>query len=450
MPSMRRAKEMICVENWKPETEYKHQISCEEGKIYWIKVDPSQDQYFWARADETEQFGWVPRRCLKGNKKYANEDGEIEIVEAYNKYDEDEDYPNLANNENWLAKRLTNEIYQKLRDLSTINGYTLDMAIQTGVDNPQPAFIGCSAGDEETYAVFSELFEKIITGYHNEYPSDYKHPTCMDHTQFEREAFDEKYVVASTIISNRNIRGFCMPPYSSRAERRKVEEIMKGVMSKLGETPEFTGKFESLVDMAEERKDELVGKKLIFDKPADPCLVSAGIARDWPDARGCYVSDSEKLAVWVNEEDHCRMLSTQNDGNMGEVLKRFCVAWNSVEAELKNLEKEFMHNEHLGYLVSSPAKLGTALRATIQMKIPLISSHDKFEEIIKNLRLQKSVVNAEEATFDISNIDCLGFSEVQIVTSLCDAVNIIIGLEKALEAEEDITEKMPEPIQFQW
>ena len=51
---------------------------------------------------------------------------------------------------------LFTQIYEKLREKSTPNGYTLDMAIQTGVDNPGHPFImtvGCVAGDEESYEV---------------------------------------------------------------------------------------------------------------------------------------------------------------------------------------------------------------------------------------------------------------------------------------------------------
>ena len=47
-------------------------------------------------------------------------------------------------------------MYAKLRDRKTASGFTLDQAIQTGVDNPGHPFIktvGMVAGDEETYEV---------------------------------------------------------------------------------------------------------------------------------------------------------------------------------------------------------------------------------------------------------------------------------------------------------
>ncbi len=47
-----------------------------------------------------------------------------------------EDFPDLTKHNNWMAKCLTPEIYAKLRDRVTPNGYTIDQMIQTGVDNP--------------------------------------------------------------------------------------------------------------------------------------------------------------------------------------------------------------------------------------------------------------------------------------------------------------------------
>ena len=48
------------------------------------------------------------------------------------------------------------------------------------------------------------------------------------------------------------------------------------------------------------------------------------MARDWPDARGIFHNDRKNFLVWVNEEDHTRVISMQKGGNMKEVFERFC------------------------------------------------------------------------------------------------------------------------------
>ena len=51
---------------------------------------------------------------------------------------------------------MTLQVYDRLRDLKTPSGWTVDQCIQTGVDNPGHPFIktvGLVAGDEESYEV---------------------------------------------------------------------------------------------------------------------------------------------------------------------------------------------------------------------------------------------------------------------------------------------------------
>ena len=48
------------------------------------------------------------------------------------KFSAKDDYPDLSKHNNWMAKCLTLEIYEKLRDKTTPSGFTLDECIQTG------------------------------------------------------------------------------------------------------------------------------------------------------------------------------------------------------------------------------------------------------------------------------------------------------------------------------
>ena len=50
-------------------------------------------------------------------------------------------YPNLTKHNNWMASCLTPEIFCKLKGKKTKANVTLDLIIQTGVDNPGHPFI---------------------------------------------------------------------------------------------------------------------------------------------------------------------------------------------------------------------------------------------------------------------------------------------------------------------
>jgi len=366
--------------------------------------------------------------------------------------------PDLTKHNNHMANTLKENpgMYEQMAQKTTPNGYTFDMAIQTGVDNPGHPYIvtvGATAGDEETYTTWAPFFDEVIAKRHNGYPADGKQPTNMNPEDLKHGGFDEKYVKSSRVRTGRSIRGLCMPPFSTRAERRKVRDVL--VEATKGLTGDLAGHYEGLEDMTEERQEELIGKHLMFDKPVSPLLLSGGMARDWPDARGVYLADTEKFIVWVNEEDHMRIVSMQMDGNMGEVFTRFCNATNQIEAAMKAEGYEYMHNEHLGYVLACPSNLGTGIRAGCHVLLPLLSEHEKWGEILLNLRLQKRGVGGVDTAsvggkFDISNLDRLGFSEVQLVQMVCDGINKLVELEKCLEAGEDIMDKLPEPVSTPW
>jgi len=139
------------------------------------------------------------------------------------------DYPDLRHHNNLMAKHLTPRLYSKLREKVTASGFTLDAAIQTGVDNPGHPFIltvGAVAGDEESYDTFSELFDPIIEERHNGFKKTDMHKTDLDSSKIRGGKFDERYVLSSRVRTGRSIRGFSLPPHCSRAERREVENIV--------------------------------------------------------------------------------------------------------------------------------------------------------------------------------------------------------------------------------
>jgi creatine kinase len=80
--------------------------------------------------------------------------GNHEVKSAYKNFAADADFPDLSQHNNYMAKVLTKEIYAKLRDKVTKNGFTLDGIIQTGVDNPGilRTFLLWSVGSKSYYS----------------------------------------------------------------------------------------------------------------------------------------------------------------------------------------------------------------------------------------------------------------------------------------------------------
>ena len=355
------------------------------------------------------------------------------------------DYPDLSKHNNHMAKCLTSEIFTKLAPLKTPNGFTLNQAIQTGVDNPGHPFImtvGMVAGDEESYDTFADLFDPVIDARHGGYKKEDKHKTDLDPSHLNGgDDLDPKYVLSSRVRTGRSIHGYSLPPSCSRAERREVEKITTSALESF--EAEFKGKYYPLKGMTEEEQQQLIDDHFLFDKPVSPLLTASRMARDWPDARGIWHNENKNFLIWVNEEDHTRVISMQKGGNMKEVFTRFCNGLAKFEEAIKKDGKEFMWNEHLGFILTCPSNLGTGLRAGVHVKIPLLSKHDKFGDILKSLHLQKRGTGgvdtaSTDGTFDISNADRLGHSEVELVQKVVDGVKQLIEMEKLLEEGKDI------------
>jgi len=367
---------------------------------------------------------------------------------AYKKYSAEKDYPDFTKHNNYMSQCLTKEMYAELRDKVTPCGYTLDNCIQTGVDNPGHPHImtvGCTLGDEETYETFKPLFDAVIARRHNGYSATDMHTTDLKWQSLENGTFDKEYVRSCRIRTGRSIRGLGLPTSCTRAERREVENIFKKVVSEW--TGDLKGTYRSLFDMEETEIEKWIDEHLLYDKPVSPLLISSGMARDWPDGRGFFVNEAKTLVIWVNEEDHCRIVSMQQGdqgtgGNdMVKVFERFCTAIDAVEAGMKKDGYEYMYSPHLGYILTCPSNLGTGIRCGCHVKIPLLSKHPKFDELLEKLRLQKrgtggvdTSSGADDGWFDISNSDRIGKSELQLVQEACNGINLFVQMEKELAA----------------
>merc|ERR1719262_274364 len=195
--------------------------------------------------------------------------------------------------------------------------------------------------------------------------------------------------------------------------------------------------------MSHEKEEHLRSRGNLFQEPDSTLLLSSGCGRHWPDARGIFHNDAENCFVWVNEEDQIRIVSMQKGDNIQEVFGRFVNLCDGVQKVLKQEGYDFMHTEHHGYILTCPSNIGTGLRAGAMVKCPLFSSRADFKKVLKAMDLQaRGTAGVDSAstggTWDISNADRLGKSEIELVNIFIEGVAQIIRWEQALEKGENI------------
>lgn len=178
---------------------------------------------------------------------------------------------------------------------------------------------------------------------------------------------------------------------------------------------DLAGKFYSLEGMSSEDQNQLIADHFLF-KEGDRFLAAANLNRDWPSGRGIFHNDAKTFLVWVNEEDQLRIISMQPGAGIAEVFERLSRAAAHIETVAK-----FAHDEHLGYITSCPTNLGTALRASVHIKLPfLMNNKEKFNAIADKYYVQIRGIHGEhtetnDGIFDISNRRRLGRSERELV-----------------------------------
>ena len=220
-------------------------------------------------------------------------------------------------------------------------------------------------------------------------------------------------IVSTRIRVGRNLAEFPLGPGISKLQRDQVETTVSGVLKTF--TGELAGSYYALNKMTEADRKQLVADHFLF-KEGDRFLESCGLNRDWPAGRGIFHNKDKTFLVWINEEDQLRIISMQPGADILAVFTRLSIAAAEIEKKAK-----FAHDAHLGYITSCPTNLGTALRASVHIKLPFLCKDKKqFNEIADKFYVQIRGIHGEhsesdDGTYDISNKRRLGRSEVDLV-----------------------------------
>lgn len=329
-----------------------------------------------------------------------------------------------------LCRYLTREIFDKLKDQITANGFTLSQTINSGVINHDSS-IGVYAGDAESYQLFADLFDPIIADYHGFSKSD-QHRSHLDAAALIAPNPDPEnlYILSTRIRVGRNIEGMPLGPAVSRYQRRVIEEQVVAAVKNL--SGQLAGEYYPLSGMSDSIRTRLIEDHFLF-KAGDRFLDAAGLNRDWPDGRGIFHNRDKTFLVWVNEEDQLRIISMQQGGDIEAVFSRLVTAVKEIEKSVS-----FLFDPRLGYLTSCPTNLGTAMRASVHIHLPKLGSDmSAFKEITNLYHLQIRGIHGEHSesesgVFDISNRRRLGVTEVECIQNMYDGVVALIKREEEL------------------
>jgi protein-arginine kinase len=347
------------------------------------------------------------------------------IEDGYKKLQEAKDCKSL------LKKYLTREVVDQLKDKRTKLGATLLDVIQSGVANLDSG-VGLYAPDAEAYTLFKPLFDPVIEDYHNGFKPTQKQPETdlgEGKTHLLPDLDPEgKFINSTRVRCGRSLQGYPFNPCLTEANYVEMEGKVKKVFEELSDS-ELQGTYYPLKGMTKEIQNQLIADHFLF-KEGDRFLQTANACRYWPSGRGIYHNKGKTFLVWVNEEDHLRIISMQNGGNVGEVLERLIKGVKAIQTQVP-----FSRDDRLGWLTFCPSNLGTTVRASVHIRLPKISAKPDFKSICDGLKLQIRGIHGEHSdseggVYDISNKARLGLTEFEAVKQMYDGIKHLIELEK--------------------
>jgi len=350
------------------------------------------------------------------------------------------------------AKFCTPAIWEKYKNTKSSGPakWTMARAINTGVMYPH-SFVGCHAGDRESYDEFSDFFYPVIEAYHKGFSMEVGSKlagTASERMDPERirvqlSASAQSKIVSTRIRIARNLSMFPLNPGGTKESREQIAAMMQGVYDGLAGT-ELGGQFFLHSTMSDEQRQALIDGHQLF-RGCDAMQAASGYHEHWPYGRGVFHNPDKTFVNWVNEGDHIRIISMQNGGDVKAVFSRLAKGAKAIEDGVRRQTgvqgEVFMMHPKFGAVTCCPSNIGTGMRGSVHILVPKLIKAVGFDSIDKMARermCQARGSSGEHSAvvdrIDISNWRRIGYPEFELVEDMIKCVNFLAALEDATPA----------------
>jgi protein-arginine kinase len=148
----------------------------------------------------------------------------------------------------------------------------------------------------------------------------------------------------------------------------------------------------------------------------------------WPHGRGVFLMRDGNMAIWVNVQEHLRVVSSTPKGNpssLGEAYNRLAHLMMDLETMF-----EFKTDPLLGHLTACPSALGNSLHIYLTAHLPKLGQEeDKLQRLCSARGLNIKKRPEGEDMFNIWNQQSLSITEHQTLKDFSTAASNVIQLE---------------------
>lgn len=341
-----------------------------------------------------------------------------------------------------LKKYLTDGVFNNLREVTTsFEGSFLDN-IQSGLTVFDQE-VGVFASDADAYSAFSDLFDPILEHLFDiKQDDDSESETEIKIKQEVKEETEEieelkdldpekLFVKSIKIACNRSLKNFPFVSIASSHQFAEISETISDILTSI-EDEELEGTFEEYQDIEEHQKKMWLEEGILFKEPEEEFLKAAKTNRLWPHARGIFLNTEKTVRVWVNQQDHMLVISSEDSGNFKAVydrLKKLLTFFDDVE---------FAKDEKWGFLAHNLKMIGNGMEISTEIKIPQLMKEENSENF--NLFVDKKFFNVEDlgrCHLRLSTNQRVGVSETELCRTFQSKICDIIIAEKCLYKKEE-------------
>ena len=233
-------------------------------------------------------------------------------------------------------------------------------------------------------------------------------------------------VISSRIRLARNLSNM---PFPRKMSPQMFEDLKSRVRNAINNLPErFALKYIEMNDVPEKEVKAMVERHVI--SPDFAAYSDRAIA----------LSDDENICIMIGEEDHIRIQVISAGNSLDDAYK---IA-DDIDSAL-NDSLGFAFDSKLGYLTECPTNIGTGLRASLMLHLPLCENRGEINVIadaagkigltVRGMYGEGS--KSAAALYQISNQITLGISEKNAVENLKAIAEQIIEREKQGRASLD-------------
>lgn len=230
-------------------------------------------------------------------------------------------------------------------------------------------------------------------------------------------------VITSRVRLARNYAELPFVPRMNREDKEKLKEKLHLAIKK-GPVPL------SYIDM--EQVDDIRAGAMVEDHTVSPEFAQNR------EGEGLFISEpsDNSLSVMVNEEDHLRIQAICDGFALGDAY-----ALADRADDLFGEVSPYAFSERYGYLTCCPTNLGTGMRASVMMHLPVLSETgniNRFINSLSGLGLTVRGLYGEGSQpgghiYQLSNQVSLGITEEEALQRLSDSAKKIEESELALQ-----------------